>query len=65
MTLGQLEVKRPRVPDDTQRTLICYALQRTQGNIYQAARLLNHDKSNLRRRCERLGIDYRAFRPSA
>lgn len=64
-TFAQLGVRRPRIPNDIQIALIKRALFVTEGNVRQAALLLDEDKTNLRRRMKRLGIDWRSFRTAA
>jgi transcriptional regulator with GAF, ATPase, and Fis domain len=42
--------------DDYERGLIAAALARAQGNVAEAARLLQTDRANLYRRMRRLGL---------
>ena len=43
--------------DDYERTLIASALSQAQGNVAEAARVLQTDRANLYRRMRRLGLD--------
>jgi transcriptional regulator with GAF, ATPase, and Fis domain len=43
--------------DEFERDLICAALAQAQGNMAEAARILQTDRANLYRRMRRLGVE--------
>ena len=43
--------------DDYERALIAAALTQSEGNVAEAARVLQTDRANLYRRMRRLGLD--------
>jgi two-component system nitrogen regulation response regulator NtrX len=54
---GQAERSLTDALDEYERELLCAALAQAQGNMAEAARILQTDRANLYRRMRRLGVE--------